>query len=185
MLILYPSLKRVPYLRSIIKKVSLIKCITAFLGFLLILIFINRLFMSIFVYGHSMKPTIFAGDYIVCLKVMRGSGFFGHLVRSLLIKRGVTVVAKPPFHSGKLVVKRVEGLSGDYRQWGWSNLSSGFRIVPKNQIFLVGDASSNEMLDDITFPPIDSRLYGPCPIECVVAICLIRIWPLKRFSWLS
>jgi hypothetical protein len=136
------------------------------------------------VYGKSMTPTLHKGDYILGLRLPVDRHPLGQLIRRSLIKRGAIILVRPPAHLGRLEVKRIDGLPGDLRNWGWMDSFIGPQLVPDNHVFLVSDASRHALplSDSFTLPPQDSRLYGPCPSTAIVARVFLRFWPITRFG---
>lgn len=146
------------------------------LSCVMILLVVKRTILVAQVCGDSMAPTLRKGDYILGIRVPHRPGLLWQMIRSLFIKREAIVLVRPPAHLGRLEVKRIEGLPGDTRSWGWGTSLTGPHRVPDNHIFLVGDASRH--IGKFTGPPADSRLYGPCPSIAIVARVLFRLWPM-------
>jgi len=156
----------------------------------------KKIFISASVYGRSMAPTLYPGEYILGVRVPQRCGLLWQLIRSLFIKRGAIVLARPPAHLGRLEVKRVDGVAGDLRSWGWGASVTGPHRIPNDHVFLIGDGARyrNKPIDKLadmqhrdkpTGPPADSRLYGPCPSIAVVARVFLRFWPITRFGYLN
>jgi signal peptidase I len=143
---------------------------------LLVSLLAKKIFVVAYVNGHSMMPTLYKGDYILGLRVPQRSGLAWQLIRSLLIKRGAIVLVCPPALLGRLQVKRIDGMSGDYRSWGWGIAATGPNQIVSNHVFLIGDLS--QFTGKITGPSADSRFYGPCPSTAIIARVFLRFWPI-------
>ena len=141
------------------------------------------------VYGQSMMPTLEENDYILGVRIPHHKGKVGRLLRHLLLTRGSMILVRPPAHLQRLEVKRIDGVYGDLRNWGWGDAYTGSQQIPEDHLFIIGDAVQN--IADIKSntniplgPPADSRHYGPCPSTSVVARVFLRFWPLLRINFL-
>lgn len=129
--------------------------------------------------GDSMIPTFYRGDYVFGVRVPNRSAYGESLIRYFLIQVGAVALVRPPAHLGRLEVKRIDGLPGDLREWGWHDLHSNRTPVPKGYVFLTGDGSRHYVSssDRSKLPPQDSRLYGPCPTSAIVARVVLAYSP--------
>jgi len=91
-------------------------------------------------------------------------------------RRGSVVVVREP-DSGGLAIKRVAARPGDRVPF-----ADGYLILAEDEAWLLSDA------DEVTTsaagfgPPIDSRTYGPVPVELLVARAWFRYGPLRRLG---
>jgi hypothetical protein len=143
----------------------------------------KQMFVTVRVYGRSMEPTLYPRDYLLGLRLPRGHGLLCTSIRRWFLRREAVVLVRPPAMLGRLQVKRITALTGDFQSWGWGNAQTGPLPIPKDHLFLVGDAFS--YLDIAESLPVDSRFYGPCPAWAVVAWVFLRFWPIQHFSYLS
>ncbi len=151
-------------------------------AYTLIAAVVKRCFVVARVSGESMTPTLRNDECVVGIRIPRRQMIPWSLTRKVLLARGTIVLACPPECLRRLVVKRIDALPGDVRQWGWASAVIGPCPIPDNHIFLIGDASRDTGLS--MGPAADSRLYGPCPSEAILARVFLRCWPLERCRWL-
>jgi signal peptidase I len=128
--------------------------------------------------SDSMKPTYSTGDEILVQK-------FGARARDPV--RGDIVVVHSPV-SGDLVIKRVAALGGQTVEIADGVLRVDGRAVPEPYIDraeVVGTyfgpmkvpAGTVFLLGDQRFGSVDSRSFGPVPVESVVGRVVFRVWP--------
>lgn len=141
---------------------------------------VSRTLFAARVVGHSMLPTLREGDWIVGFRIPRGRNHLAALLRNALLSRGAVVLVRPPAHLGRLDVKRVDGVPGDLRGWGWDMCRVDPCRIPANHVFLLGNASRH--LGHPPGPAADSRQYGPCPTTAVVARVVLRFRPTGHGS---
>lgn len=146
----------------------------------LVLLFVVRFFVAepVLTHGESMAPTYHDGDALV----------IDHLTYRFRDPRiGEIVVATVP-DTGEQVVKRVVAVAGDsigiedgvllrngvavdepyanHEQMGgyfWGPV-----VVPDGAVFLLGDNRLES---------VDSRHYGPVPVDAIDGRTVARIWP--------
>lgn len=86
------------------------------------------------------------------------------------IDSGDIVVAVKPGASDRAVCKRVIGVGGD-----------SVRSDPRDPLSLVTVPAGHVWLQGDNLPySVDSREYGPVPVESVRGKVMARIWPLWR-----
>ena len=85
----------------------------------LVLVVTKQMLVAARVYGRSMLPTLGEGDYLLGIRVPHHNGVLWQTIRTLLLTRGAIVLVRPPAHLGRLEVKRIDGIGGDFRSWGW------------------------------------------------------------------
>jgi len=127
--------------------------------------------------SSSMTPTLLTGDQILAERL---TPRFGHL------ERGDLVVFKAPA-TRALMVKRVVALAGDRvgladgrlvvnghrRAEAYVDLASvdsvyfGPEVVPAGSVFVMGDDRADS---------VDSRDFGPVPLDRVLGRVLWRLW---------
>jgi signal peptidase I len=91
-------------------------------------------------------------------------------------RRGTVVVFREP-ESGVLAIKRVAAVPGD-----WVPFTDGRLQMGDDEAWLLGDAD-DEALRSLGFGPgIDSRRYGPVPVEALVGRAWFRYAPLRRIG---
>lgn len=150
------------------------------------------------VYGTSMKPTIQKGDCVVGILLPRRRGIVSSYIRNMFIQKKAIVLVRPPLHLGRLEVKRIQGVAGDYRIWGWDSALTGLEPIPEHHVFLLGDAASsgNKTSRSISeasvslsiprdlpsLPSADSQSYGPCPAAAIVARVFMCYWPPRHLA---
>lgn len=89
-------------------------------------------------------------------------------------RRGSVVVVREP-DSGELAIKRVAGRPGDRVPF-----ADGFLILAEDEAWLLSDADEEATRAAGSGPPIDSRTYGPVPVEQLVGRAWFRYAPLRR-----
>ncbi len=140
----------------------------------LLLIVTRRLCVTVRIYGASMRPTMRGGDLLLGIRFPQRQGIVGYYVRKLLLKNGAIVLAhlrtNPVY-----VVKRVDGLAGEFRYW--HDGGSGVRLsqIPNDHVFLISDAAqSSKPSEDAS---VDSRHYGPQRSSDISALLFLRYFP--------
>ncbi|KAJ1530358.1 hypothetical protein ONE63_005270 [Megalurothrips usitatus] len=104
--------------------------------------------------GQSMEPTFHTGDFVIGERYPRNVSY------------GNILVARSPSDPNEYVVKRLAGLPGDVKHFGFLSLSK----IPEGHMWLEGDNASVSK---------DSRVYGPVPQGLIVGRILYKVWPLS------
>jgi signal peptidase I len=91
-------------------------------------------------------------------------------------RRGSVVVFREP-DSGELAIKRVAGRPGDQVPY-----AEGYLILGADEAWLLSDANEAELLAAGYGEPVDSRRYGPVPLELLVGRAWFRYAPLRRIG---
>ena len=86
-------------------------------------------------------------------------------------RRGAVVVFREP-GSGLLAIKRVAARPGD-----WIPFLDGRLQLGEDEAWLLSDAPDAALEAAGFGPAIDSRRYGPVPIEALVGRAWFRYWP--------
>lgn len=94
-------------------------------------------------------------------------------------RRGSVVVFREP-GSGELAIKRVAARPGD-----WVPFADGWLQLGSDEAWLVGDASDDLVEAAGAGTPVDSRTYGPVPLDALVARAWFRYWPVRRAGTLA
>ena len=115
-----------------------------------------------------MLPSIAPGDWLLVDPTVRRWP-----------RRGSVVVVREP-DSGELAIKRVAGRPGDQVPF-----ADGYLILAEDEAWLLSDADEEQTLAAGFGPPIDSRTYGPVPLELLVARAWFRYGPLGRLGRIS
>ena len=113
----------------------------------------------------SMAPAILAGDWLLVDPTVRRWP-----------RRGSVVVFQVP-GSTRLAVKRVAARPGD-----WVPFADGWLRMGDDEAWLVGDADDEALEAAGHGVAIDSRRYGPVPVEALVGRAWWRYGPLRRFG---
>lgn len=111
----------------------------------------------------SMRPAIEPGDWLLVDPTTR------HWPR-----RGSIVVFHEP-DDGTLAVKRVAARPGD-----WVPFADGWLRMADDEAWLLGDASDTDVEAAGAGRPVDSRRYGPVPVELLVGRAWLRYGPPGR-----
>ena len=91
-------------------------------------------------------------------------------------RRGSVVVVREP-NSGELAIKRIAARPGDRVPY-----ADGYLVLSDDEAWLLSDADE-ETTRSVGFgPPIDSRTYGPVPLELLVGRAWFRYGPLRRIG---
>ena len=91
-------------------------------------------------------------------------------------RRGSVVVFREP-DSGELAIKRVAGTPGDRVPF-----ADGYLILGTDEAWLLSDASDAELEAAGHGRPVDSRRYGPVPVELLAGRAWFRYAPLRRIG---
>ena len=94
-------------------------------------------------------------------------------------RRGSVVVFREP-DSEVLAIKRVAAGPGDRVE-----LDAGHLVLGDDEAWLLSDAPLAELVSEGGGAPIDSRRYGPVPVEGLVARAWFRYAPLARLGRLG
>jgi len=114
-----------------------------------------------------MRPAIEPGDWLLVDPTVRRWP-----------RRGSLVVVREP-GGGGLAIKRVAGRPGD-----WVPFGEGYLHLRSFEAWLLADADEVTTAAAGFGPPIDSRRYGPVPLENLVARAWFRYAPLGRIGLL-
>jgi signal peptidase I len=113
----------------------------------------------------SMAPTIEPGDWLLV-----------DPTTARWPRRGSIVVFREP-DSELLAIKRVAAQPGDRVQ-----LDAGHLLLGADEAWLLSDASDADLLAAGAGQPIDSRRYGPVPVDALVGRVWFRYGPLRRLG---
>ncbi len=91
-------------------------------------------------------------------------------------RRGSIVVFREP-DGDALAVKRVVAGPGDRVPF-----EGGFIELAEDEAWLLSDATEDEAVAAGFGPPIDSRRYGPVPLELLVGRAWFRYAPVRRMG---
>jgi signal peptidase I len=94
-------------------------------------------------------------------------------------RRGSIVVFREP-DSDLLAIKRVAAGPGDEVR-----LDAGHLVLAADEAWLLSDAPLAELTAEGSGAPVDSRRYGPVPVECLVGRAWFRYGPLGRIGRLA
>ena len=108
----------------------------------------------------SMGPSIEPGDWLLVDPTV-----------ARWPRRGAVVVFREP-GSGLLAIKRVAARPGD-----WIPFLDGRLQLGEDEAWLLSDALDAALESAGFGPAIDSRRYGPVPIEALVGRAWFRYWP--------
>jgi len=112
-----------------------------------------------------MLPTIDAGDWLLV-----------DPTTTRWPRRGTVVVFREP-DGGELAVKRVAAGPGDRVPF-----ADGVLELAEDEAWLLSDATDDEAAAAGFGEPIDSRRYGPVPVELLVARAWFRYGPLRKIG---
>ena len=93
-------------------------------------------------------------------------------------RRGSIVIFHEP-DSDLLAIKRVAARPGDRVQ-----LDEGHLILGADEAWLLSDAADADLLAGGSGQPVDSRRYGPVPVEALVGRVWFRYAPVRRIGLL-
>jgi signal peptidase I len=91
-------------------------------------------------------------------------------------RRGSVVVFREP-DCGAIAIKRVAAGPGDRVAF-----AQGYLELADDEAWLLSDASRDEAAARGYGDPIDSRVYGPVPVELLVGRAWFRYAPLHRIG---
>ena len=91
-------------------------------------------------------------------------------------RRGTVVVFREP-DSDELAIKRIAGRPGDRVPY-----AEGYLILGADEAWLLSDAADAELMAAGLGEPVDSRRYGPVPVELLVGRAWFRYAPLRRIG---
>ncbi len=89
-------------------------------------------------------------------------------------RRGSVVVFREP-DSDALAIKRVAAGPGDRVPY-----ADGYLILGADEAWLLSDANDAELMAAGLGEPVDSRRYGPVPVELLVGRAWFRYAPVDR-----
>ncbi len=89
-------------------------------------------------------------------------------------RRGAIVVFHEP-DADELAIKRIAAGPGDRVPY-----ADGFLVLGDDEAWLLSDAPDAELMASGLGEPVDSRRYGPVPLELLVGRAWFRYGPLKR-----
>jgi len=112
-----------------------------------------------------MAPAVVAGDWLLVDPTV------AHWPR-----RGTVVVFREP-GDGSLAVKRVAAGPGDRVAF-----AAGYLELAEDEAWLLSDASAGMTAADGFGEPIDSRVYGPVPVDLLVGRAWFRYAPIRRIG---
>ena len=112
-----------------------------------------------------MLPAIYPGDWLLVDPTI------GRWPR-----RGTVVVFREP-EGGGLSIKRVAGRPGD-----WIRFEDGYLHLDPDEAWLLSDADEATTAAAGYGPPVDSRRFGPVPVELLVGRAWFRYGPVSRFG---
>ena len=115
-----------------------------------------------------MAPTILPGDWLLV-----------DPTTARWPRRGSIVVFREP-DGDLLAIKRVAAGPGERLE-----LDEGHLILAPDEAWLLSDAADADLLAAGAGQPVDSRRYGPVPVEALVGRVWFRYGPLQRIGLLS
>jgi signal peptidase I len=113
----------------------------------------------------SMAPTIEPGDWLLV-----------DPTTARWPRVGSVVIFHEP-DTDLLAIKRVAATPGQEVQ-----LDAGHLVLRPDEAWLLSDASTAELISRGFGEPVDSRRYGPVPVELLVGRAWFRYGPLRRFG---
>lgn len=121
--------------------------------------------------GCSMMPSFHDGDWIVAEKLS---------IRAFNdVAVGDVVISRSKKDPPSFVCKRVAAVSGELLPQpheGGPGSFEGYDSVPRGHVWLEGDNQADS---------VDSWFYGAVPFNLLRSRVIFRIWPPRRFGWLS
>ena len=112
-----------------------------------------------------MRPTIEPGDWLLV-----------DPTTARWPRRGSVVVFREP-DSEELAIKRVAARPGDRVPY-----AEGYLILGDDEAWLLSDAADAELMAAGLGEPVDSRRYGPVPVELLVGRAWFRYAPIRRIG---
>ena len=112
-----------------------------------------------------MRPAIEAGDWLLVDPTV-----------AAWPRRGSIVVFREP-DSDELAIKRVAARPGDRVPY-----AEGYLVLGEDEAWLLSDADDAELMAEGLGEPVDSRRYGPVPVELLVGRAWFRYAPLRRLG---
>jgi signal peptidase I len=94
-------------------------------------------------------------------------------------RRGSEVVFREP-DSNELAIKRVVARPGDRVPY-----ADGYLVLGDDEAWLLSDANDAELMAAGLGEPVDSRRYGPVPVELLVGRAWFRYAPMRRVGRLD
>jgi signal peptidase I len=91
-------------------------------------------------------------------------------------RRGSVVVFREP-DSEELAIKRVAAGPGDRVPY-----ADGYLILGPDEAWLLSDAHDAELMAEGLGEPVDSRRYGPVPVELLIGRAWFRYAPIGRIG---
>ena len=112
-----------------------------------------------------MRPTIEPGDWLLV-----------DPTTARWPRRGSVVVFREP-DSEELAIKRVAARPGDRVPY-----AEGYLILGDDEAWLLSDANDAELMAAGLGEPVDSRRYGPVPVELLIGRAWFRYAPIRRIG---
>ena len=112
-----------------------------------------------------MRPTIEPGDWLLV-----------DPTTTRWPRRGSVVVFREP-DSEELAIKRVAARPGDRVPY-----AEGYLILGDDEAWLLSDANDAELMAAGLGEPVDSRRYGPVPVELLIGRAWFRYAPIRRIG---
>jgi len=94
-------------------------------------------------------------------------------------RRGSVVVFREP-DSDELAIKRVAARPGDRVPY-----ADGYLLLGDDEAWLRSDANDAELMAAGLGEPVDSRRYGPVPVDLLVGRAWFRYAPIRRIGRIS
>jgi signal peptidase I len=91
-------------------------------------------------------------------------------------RRGTVVVVREP-DSDELAIKRIAARPGDRVPY-----ADGYLVLGDDEAWLLSDANDAELMAAGLGEPVDSRRYGPVPVELLVGRAWFRYAPIRRIG---
>jgi signal peptidase I len=91
-------------------------------------------------------------------------------------RRGTVVVFREP-DSDELAIKRIAARPGDRVPY-----ADGYLVLGADEAWLLSDANEARLMAEGLGEPVDSRRYGPVPVEMLIGRAWFRYAPLRRFG---
>jgi signal peptidase I len=91
-------------------------------------------------------------------------------------RRGTVVVFREP-DSDELAIKRIAARAGDRVRY-----ADGYLVLGADEAWLLSDANEAQLMAEGHGEPVDSRRYGPVPVELLIGRAWFRYWPWRRIG---